>query len=835
MLQRSRETASGKSRGRGRPAGGQISRIGNTLPWNLVHIWGDVTLAMQQHYDNELRELVSKHGFTMEEMNLFMPGAPAVFQKLGVPEWKLRAAAGLPIILGPGIPLCRAKQVTTKDADSQYSDATTPQKRKRTTSTPTIRRFSGQKHSQSVISDDDRDGRGHLWPQGVENLDGFEFAGRIRFQERSLVFDFGIWELHYHFGLHTSVLIMSKKDFIASYANAPMRLPDFKPKPSLPRKGKLAMALELEPLVRRDEDDGYVIAFVSKDFLSTPTWRMSQIDPHGRILQVDEDGVKDYLRLYQHVASWLRRKEKKLSKKKLAIMLLRSSSDPILPGIGAYSSSELFFLAGLSPDLSEEAVFMCPSRVGRLVESYCAFVGQCVGDEGIWAAIRPALHQKLFFLAPTKEQRIDIYRKWVNIHARNFARVTVRQHRYIKIRDLLIAASNSSQAGGTYSMRISPDFYDPIHSRRAFTDKQIHCASLIFGQGKIPPDIPPSAAQNPIECYFADYGMRLHTQMNPPAGPLDFMIVNRPPKPKPKSTTVKFKTYLPLFGAVFMLDTSSRSPDFCITKTYSIRMQTANTTIWSVVRGSLPHQLQTRSVKDKRKLLHEHIVKKTADVGVGPLEYYGNGVVVSRHHGNFYFPTLFSAFSYPPALQVLKQTFRTDARKSLGLTKKPGKPGLTHAETARVDERVGLMLTALAAAHELAPLIAATQPRDGEPAVISTIMDEINIPSPTADEMRTENGPVAMDKDANTLEFDCLVDMVACMQDEGQSGLPKTGSHLVVRRAGTSEFGGLIGGRKHPQPLVVAQISAFWLAQALLLTLQYSLVAMSRICACISA
>ncbi|KAK6974211.1 hypothetical protein R3P38DRAFT_3239913, partial [Favolaschia claudopus] len=119
----------------------------------------------------------------------------------------------------------------------------------------------------------------------------------------------------------------------------------------------------------------------------------------------------------------------------LATEAIREASDVFL-GIGVYTVIELFFLAGLSPQLTEAEVFDSASRTARLVVAYRTYLH--TSEVGLPDLIRPAMKDGI--LAPTEAQRLG-YINWLHVYAKDRCKIPVRMAKLVddyvvKIADL---------------------------------------------------------------------------------------------------------------------------------------------------------------------------------------------------------------------------------------------------------------------------------------------------------------------------------------------------------------------------------------------------------------
>ncbi|KAJ7795050.1 hypothetical protein B0H14DRAFT_2921129 [Mycena olivaceomarginata] len=140
------------------------------------------------------------------------------------------------------------------------------------------------------------------------------------------------------------------------------------------RKFRIGMALVFEH---------YVIAFLSSDLVFQPTWASSR-----EVLPPSPSNFYDPgWEFLTAVTKWMQSRLN-ADRNGLACEVIRAANDVFL-GIGVYTVVEIFFLAGLSPFLTEAEVFTNPSRVARFCGGYFEFLHKSRTD--LWKLLRPAM------------------------------------------------------------------------------------------------------------------------------------------------------------------------------------------------------------------------------------------------------------------------------------------------------------------------------------------------------------------------------------------------------------------------------------------------------------
>ncbi|KAG6914372.1 hypothetical protein DXG01_000728 [Tephrocybe rancida] len=196
------------------------------------------------------------------------------------------------------------------------------------------------------------------------------------------------------------------------------------------RKFHVGLALEFEE---------FVIAFLSNDMVFQPTWATTNeglsaakeprlgpkqlkktIPAKKKVPAFTGDIIDDYPVFLQGVVSWLSLRAH-LVRGGLATTAIRDSNE-VWTGIGVYTVNELFFMAGLSPFLSEAEVFDSPSRTACLCEAFWTYAHPSKND--LPGLLKPAIVKGI--LAPTQKQCL-VYGDWLRVYAKARVRVTARQ------------------------------------------------------------------------------------------------------------------------------------------------------------------------------------------------------------------------------------------------------------------------------------------------------------------------------------------------------------------------------------------------------------------------
>ncbi|KAJ7064387.1 hypothetical protein B0H15DRAFT_958636 [Mycena belliarum] len=385
----------------------------------------------------------------------------------------------------------------------------------------------------------------------------------IEYTHRALIINFGPLLLMIQWLTHTSGHVFTLSEWKESFGLVDKKL----------RKNKVGMALVFAE---------FVVVFLSHDLVFQPTWVESR--------NMLPPSPADF-----YSKDWV------FSRCSGALDVYASD---VFLGIGVYTVIEVFFLAGLSPLLTEAELFDNPSRTVRMGCGYLEF--QHRSREGLPSLVFPAMTSG--FLAPTKVQRLG-YMKWLHVYAKDFASLPVRMAALVD--DYANQVERLDALGEPWSRYETTSLYDVFEPTLVSTALSLphNMGHLAFGAelwvelGGVLSD-----GRDPLTAYFKGQGL------------LDAPTFLRP------------SHYSPLF--LPLSDMRSKSLPRRDVFTYRNDKQ-----LWSITK--FPENSQGRRsfvdsatpreiVGDERKrMLFKHIVENTKGVAIGPLEYSGNGRVVS--------------------------------------------------------------------------------------------------------------------------------------------------------------------------------------------------------------
>ncbi|KAJ7724297.1 hypothetical protein B0H14DRAFT_3004105, partial [Mycena olivaceomarginata] len=201
------------------------------------------------------------------------------------------------------------------------------------------------------------------------SLTDLALAG-VSYTYRALILDLGPLFLMVQWLTHTSVQLYPRDVYEERVKSVNKKI----------RKFRIGMALVFEH---------YVIAFLSSDLVFQVFEIHSQPGhPHVRVLPPSPSNFYDPgWEFLTAVTKWMQSRLN-ADRNGLACEVIRAANNVFL-GIGVYTVVEIFFLAGLSPFLTEAEVFTNPSRVARFCGGYFEFLHKSRTD--LWKLLRPAM------------------------------------------------------------------------------------------------------------------------------------------------------------------------------------------------------------------------------------------------------------------------------------------------------------------------------------------------------------------------------------------------------------------------------------------------------------
>ncbi|KAH9948432.1 hypothetical protein B0H21DRAFT_821093 [Amylocystis lapponica] len=414
----------------------------------------------------------------------------------------------------------------------------------------------------------------------------------IEYTYRALILNLGALWLQVQYLTHTSVQWYSITQWKESICNVDLKTRGF----------KIGLALEFED---------YVLAFPTLDLVFQPVW----VNQRDELTLRSPDAYTQYDMFVACVSQWIldRATSSQTQRFGLACDAVRNAED-VWGGVGVYTVCELFFIAGVSPLLTEAEVFDNPSRTARLCEALYVYAARA--REEVWDLLKPCIHDGI--LAPTDDQRME-YSRWLHVFGKLRTKMSPSM---IRLLDSYVArlAEFEDTPNKTWNRSDTTDLYDvfdPAYITSGM-EKPGHLSHLVFGTSSGLPGMVPT-------------------------DPLTQMFKTR--------QLLESPTFLwPLAGCEWRHDqgrTVAAHDGWRPTYTYHGAKQ-----IWCImpnfpensapglptrnaleVRAITSIELDTLSDQERRKLTFRHVIYVSREVVVGPLEYCGNGRIVKKSGG----------------------------------------------------------------------------------------------------------------------------------------------------------------------------------------------------------
>ncbi|KLO15001.1 hypothetical protein SCHPADRAFT_939128 [Schizopora paradoxa] len=437
---------------------------------------------------------------------------------------------------------------------------------------------------------------------------------------RALILNFGSLWMKFQYLTHSSPQFYKRADWDSRIALVDRES----------RGNKIALAVIFK---------NYVLAFLSNDLVFQVTWSETLVG----LNPFPADILKDKTSFLNTLVDWIKARDNgRCDRSLLATQVVREANH-VWAGVGVYTVNELFFMAGLSPFLTECEVFDVPSRVARLVEAYYAYCHRSVND--VWELIRPALHDGI--LAPTREQRLK-YITWLHVYGKKRSYMPPRMKELVDIHkhNMQLLAARPTPWTRRNSEHIF-DIFEPTFIEVSLKQKE-NLGHLIFGKDDWHAlgGTEPTRHDDPLSVHF----MSLRNDC-------EFSTFLRNP----------LTHYSPLFVAKKELRIT-----WCPTYTYRAKKQ-----LWSITElfprnsyetetldhdsdgdldslsdsesavesgsesgiessselGSTSAEIRQITGPARERMTLEYIITKTNGVGIGPLEYCGNGHIVKQNGG----------------------------------------------------------------------------------------------------------------------------------------------------------------------------------------------------------
>ncbi|KZV95160.1 hypothetical protein EXIGLDRAFT_821424 [Exidia glandulosa HHB12029] len=431
--------------------------------------------------------------------------------------------------------------------------------------------------------------RGSVWPLDFESLEELALVN-VHLSAKSLVFNFGSCFLEMAYLTHTSLQLYRRDIWEERVLDLPATMSH--------HSFKIIMAIEFPE---------YVLAFLTKDLVAKPTWSRERPEMPPEVFPGFNTNLDKllyphewWLLLAQLINDILKKGPNKCTQ--LAIHALQTMYGKSVPGMGAFTINEIFFMAGLSPSLTVGDVVGNPSRFARFVEAYYVFMWRVKKD--YWSKVicrtfhLGHLSRKTLciggntIMSPEVEHCLDFARDYLYVHAKpdvcvhpRHARLIQEYNSWTKPRKLSLPGVGLGSKKKNVRLWSPHDPFEPLYLDVAFR-RTPNLSHLIFG-GPLPSQLDPITSA---------YTKRFMLQVHRPNLPTYSMVI------LPKSEQiVKVPTHF-----------------------YPIAGEERGTTqgqIWSVLLPG-PNNEKEHQAKFREQKLFKNIVR-TKMVAIGLLEYCG--------------------------------------------------------------------------------------------------------------------------------------------------------------------------------------------------------------------
>ncbi|KAK7016127.1 hypothetical protein R3P38DRAFT_2995242 [Favolaschia claudopus] len=278
------------------------------------------------------------------------------------------------------------------------------------------------------------------------------------------------------------------------------------------------------------------------------------------------------------LAKWIR-KRVNCDRSGLACEVMRANNETF-PGIGVYTVVELFFLAGLSMQLTEAEVFTNPSRTARIALAY------------LQELLRPALHDG--YLAPTKQQRLK-YLDWLHVYAKDRTRLPERMAFLVDEYKAKIVELSAEDLWIRDENTTLHDVFEPSLVSVGLQLPHTSATSFLAGEAWIAMGGTLSDESDPLTVLYADEGS-------------DYVVE-------------LLDSPTPLF-----LASSDASAPLSLPRRHIYTYRGQRNNCCSDTRDKIvPTEI---TGVPRRRMLFSYIVQQTRKVAIGPLEYCGNAHLV---------------------------------------------------------------------------------------------------------------------------------------------------------------------------------------------------------------
>ncbi|KAI0059709.1 hypothetical protein BV25DRAFT_1918289 [Artomyces pyxidatus] len=416
----------------------------------------------------------------------------------------------------------------------------------------------------------------------------------VYFDPRTLILDFKLLWLQVQLHTHVTAQVYTRAQWDDSICAVN----------STDRGFKVAAAFDF---------GSYVLAFVTIDILFTPHWASTRAE-----LPIQHSDIyTEPLKFMACVADWIETRilRTKSNRDSLAIQVIRTIAHEIFGGMGVYTVCEVFFLAGLSPFLTEAELFNHPNRVYRLCAAYWVFAQEAhtkMEDE----LLRPNYHEFVLTASVAARQRFISY-----VHVFGKASVFVSQrmwdahHDYEDCLMQLSLDEHNIIRGPDVGLF---DVFEPDFLRPAFLDTcPVEFGPLIFGEShwverfNRAPSVP-GAPLNPLTLMYRN--LELHTNSS-------HLNLDRYPSLFSENPKARILSPRLFNGQKAIWTVYGMFPENIIPPVQELKTTRISTSV---------RDIQLAAEAERKTSLLSYIIEKTRKAAVGPLEYCGLGRIIYR-------------------------------------------------------------------------------------------------------------------------------------------------------------------------------------------------------------
>ncbi|TDL25100.1 hypothetical protein BD410DRAFT_837346 [Rickenella mellea] len=270
-------------------------------------------------------------------------------------------------------------------------------------------------------------------PEQYRDVDSSLVLKDVLHNARNVILDFTTWFVQIQLFTHCLPQIYSLEDWYGVICNVPKSTRGF----------KVGLAFELKD---------WVIAFTSLDLLIGIHWAQTRLKLPAQHVDIFTHPIL-FIKLFLH---WIDKRCQKYDLRHGAVIYLLRSECHLFAGIGVYTICEIFFIAGISPFISEREMFLHPSRIARFVAAYWVwskFVRENVPD-----LMRNSVYE--WKVAVNKETR----HRWLS-HLKVFGKENVvvsQRFKTLVARHNIVATDQPQRTGIVY------DAFEPTWLYKAF-------------------------------------------------------------------------------------------------------------------------------------------------------------------------------------------------------------------------------------------------------------------------------------------------------------------------------------------------------------------------------